>query len=750
MKYFGARHRLRIQIGLFDVLGIASLMDQDAPAIPYPSSLVHLLDELARIDVLVRAAVVRARRIVGDDAFRGLAISEADIDTLLDRSIGQPHWLSAPSLPHVGAILEEKRAQIDERRGLTRAAGISLRLDELARRFGLTAFDVDVLLVALLPEIDTRYERIFGYLHDDVTQKQPRVDVVLGLLCSSLEGRFSARTRFAPAAPLLRHELVHLFSPTPRNTTPLLSCALKVDERILEYLHGSDDIEPSLARWVGKVSSARSLDDLLLPREQKEQLAKFVVPPRTHDLVVYLQAPPGNGKRTLAEALTSSVGKTLLVVQGQRFVSLTPETARSALHRVVREARLSESILYWDQFDTLVNETHEPLRQALLEALEELPGPTFLAGSVAWEPVDALRGRRFLRIVLTTPDAADQMTLWKTALGGNDGFEATVDFEGLVRRYRLGGGQIRDAAAMARATAAFRSPDEPRVTMADLSAACRFHTNRHMSSLAHKVEATSTWQDLVLPHDRLAILREICNHVRYRDVVMETWGFGRKLTSGRGSSLMFTGPPGTGKTMAAGVMARELDLDLYQVDLSGVVSKYIGETEKHLARIFTEAENSRAILFFDEADALFGKRTEVKDAHDRFANIETSYLLQRIESYTGLIILATNFSKNVDEAFVRRIQFVIEFSLPEENERRAIWERIWPFGVPRAPDLDLEFMARRFEIAGAHIRNIALAAAYLAASEHSVVTQKHLLRATRREYQKMGKVVDDGHFLHRP
>ena len=712
--------------------------------------MAHILDEVARIDVLVRAAVVRARALVGDDVFRGLAVSDADVDTLLDRSIGQPHWLSAPSLPHVGAMLEEKRAHIDERRGITREAGISLRLDVLAQRFGLTVFDVDTLLLALLPEIDTRYERIFGYLHDDIAQKQPRVDVVLGLLCSSLEERFAARKRFDPQSPLVQHELVHLFAPTSRTHTPLLSCAIKVDERILEYLLGSDDIEGALAPFVDKIFPTRSLDELLWPRERKEQLKNFFVPPRTLNMVVYLQGAPGLGKQTLAESLTSSWGKTMLLLDGRRLAAKTPDAAQTILRRVLREARLSEAVLYCDHFDALLSDALQPLQQTLLDGLEDLPGPTFLAGSTPWEPTDVFNAKQFSRIVMPLIEPAEQVKLWKQALGGPEHLDATVDLDALVQRYRLGGGQIRNAAATARSSASFRCPDELRVTMTDLSAACRFHANRHMSTLAHKVETTNTWEDLVLPKDRLAILREICNHVRFRDVVLNRWGFGRKLTSGRGVSLMFTGPPGTGKTMTAAIMAQELDMELYQIDLSGIVSKYIGETEKHLARIFSEAESSGAILFFDEADALFGKRTEVKDAHDRFANIETSYLLQRIESYAGMVILASNLSKNVDEAFVRRIQFVIEFSLPEENERRAIWERIWPEGVPRAPDLDLGFMAQRFEVAGAHIRNIALAAAILAAAENSAVTQKHLLRATRREYQKMGKVVDDVHFLHRP
>ena len=234
--------------------------------------------------------------------------------------------------------------------------------------------------------------------------------------------------------------------------------------------------------------------------------------------------------------------------------------------------------------------------------------------------------------------------------------------------------------------------------------------------------------------------------MKYRSVVYGDWGFDRKLSVGKGLNVLFAGPPGTGKTMAAEIIAGELALDLYKIDLSSVVSKYIGETEKNLSRIFTEAETSNAILFFDEADALFGKRSEVHDSHDRYANIEVGYLLQRMEEYEGVVILATNFRKNMDEAFVRRIHCTVEFPLPNQKERLRIWETIWPASTPKGADLDLELISRRFELSGGNVKNIALGAAFLAADNGGVVSMAHLLHATRREFQKMGKVVGHGEF----
>ena len=224
---------------------------------------------------------------------------------------------------------------------------------------------------------------------------------------------------------------------------------------------------------------------------------------------------------------------------------------------------------------------------------------------------------------------------------------------------------------------------------------------------------------------------------------MEKWGFGAKLSLGKGINALFVGPSGTGKTMAAEIIAQELQLDLYKIDLSGVVSKYIGETEKNLDRIFTAAENANAILLFDEADALFGKRSEVRDSHDRYANIEVSYLLQKMEQFEGITILATNLRQNLDEAFVRRLAFTVHFPSPGEADRRRIWEGIWPSAVPLGQDVDLAFLARQFKLTGGNIKNIALAAAFLAARNGTVISQTHLLQATRREFQKLGKALSE-------
>jgi SpoVK/Ycf46/Vps4 family AAA+-type ATPase len=344
------------------------------------------------------------------------------------------------------------------------------------------------------------------------------------------------------------------------------------------------------------------------------------------------------------------------------------------------------------------------------------------------------------------PGAQERLVIWRAALAGETArVPAPVpDVTDLASTFRLSGGQIRDAVATARNLARLRDPAQPEVTLADLNAACRLHSNRKLAELAVKISPRYGWDDIVLPADQAAQLLEIYDQARHHALVYDTWGFGAKLATGRGLSILFAGPPGTGKTMAAEVLAAALGLDLYKIDLSTVVSKYIGETEKNLARIFDEAATSNAILFFDEADALFGKRTQVRDAHDRYANVEISYLLQKMDEYEGVVVLATNMRKNMDEAFVRRLHAIIDFPVPGVADRRRIWERIWPAATPRDSGLDLDILAQRIEVAGGSIRNIALAGAFLAAADGSAVTMTHVLRAARREYQKMGKVLAAG------
>jgi DNA replication protein DnaC len=716
----------------------------------YGTSLQQILAELERLDLLLRVQVWRAQQRHGDaEELAAFYIPEAEADELLDKAIGAPTWASVPLPPELRetlqARLDQLSADIAEHTAGSLRQGVSLRLVELARLFDLTAFDVDVILACLAPELDRRYERLYAYLHDDVTRRRPTVELVLNLLCPDLDTKVAARTRFTLAAPLVRHQLLQLGEEPDQRPTTLLGKTLRLDPRVVRFLLDDDAVDDRLQPFARVVIGAVSLDELVLPEAFRRQLSQLVEHARTDgaNLVLYCQGPYGVGKRTAATACCQALGGALLVVDGKRLAASNVEEFATLAHLIDREARLQGALLYWEDFDILLADEKQAHLATLLLILEAHPGPTFLSGATTWEPVDALRGVTFVRLHFPQPGHQERLHLWRAALAGDATItlDPAVDPAALANKFRLSGGQIRDAAATARNLALARTPAAPKVTQADLHAACRLHSNRRLAELAQKIAPHYTWDDIVLPADQMAQLREVYNQVQHRALVYDTWGFDAKLAMGKGLSILFAGPPGTGKTMAADVLAGALGLDLYKIDLSTVVSKYIGETEKNLARIFDEARTSNAILFFDEADALFGKRTQVRDAHDRYANVEISYLLQKMEEYEGVVVLATNLRKNLDEAFVRRLHVTLEFPMPDMADRRRIWVQIWPAPTPRDPGVDLDLLARQVEVAGGSIRNIALASAFLAAGDGGVITMPHLLHATKREYQKMGKVL---------
>ena len=483
--------------------------------------------------------------------------------------------------------------------------------------------------------------------------------------------------------------------------------------------------------------------------------------------VLVLQGPAGAGRRSLAEAMCRERQCDLLVVDVSAGASEPePPPATTATRwadvaaLVQREAALRGAAVHWRGLDAVAGEAQRGTLAALWRAIDAGRAACFIATAEAIDVATSLPRRGGIAMKMPDPTHAQRAKHWTDELAGTP-LEADVDLSGFAARFRLSLGKISQAVATARRLARVHAGSQGGsqkggsrggghgvVTARDLQDACRLVSNQRLTTLARKIAPNDRWSDIVLPPDPMAQLREICNHVKYREQVYGDWGFGRKLTLGKGLAVLFAGPSGTGKTMAAGILAAELGLDLYKIDLSTVISKYIGETEKNLSRIFDEAETSNAILFFDEADAMFGKRSEVRDSHDRYANVEVGYLLQRMEEYEGIAILATTLRKNMDDAFVRRLHFTVEFPFPDQADRHRIWQGVWPKETPRDATVDLELLAARYEMTGGNIKNIALAAAFLAADEGKAVRMNHVVQATLREYQKTGKLmVDDNDFV---
>jgi hypothetical protein len=375
-------------------------------------------------------------------------------------------------------------------------------------------------------------------------------------------------------------------------------------------------------------------------------------------------------------------------------------------------------------------------RARVINAIDEHPGRLRFLAATRREAL-ALSDRTVLLVDVPMPTFTERERAWKRESGADDPREVAAKF-------RLSISQIREAAEVGKITAEVRDSDV--VEEADLNAGARHASSSRLGELAARLPPGFRWEDLVLPDKQIELLQGISAFLRHRDRVLSDWGYEKTVARTQGLKVLFAGESGTGKTMAAQVLAGVLGLEIFRVDLATIVSKYIGETEKNLEKIFGAADGSNAILFFDEADALFGKRSEVSDSHDRYANIEVAYLLQRMEAYPGAVILATNFKRNIDDAFIRRLDFVIDFPFPEPEDRRRIWELLLPEEAPREDDIDLDFLATQFKLSGGAIRNCSLSAAFQAADENSSIGMRHLVRAVAVEYGKMGRLTLEADF----
>lgn len=590
-------------------------------------------------------------------------------------------------------------------------------ISTLCATVGLEGVGREALVAALCAELDPAIGDLFAYLQDDPGRRFATPGLVVALHQSSLSDSWPL---LDPAAPAMHFRIFR--APTADRAT-----ALRLDRRIASYLVGRNQVDEALA---GLISIMPAVPVPVAYREEIDRIGAWLADPdRTRGpAVVNLVGPAAEERRVFGAELIRSIGLNALRLYLDRLVA-RPE--RLDLIRLVeREELLLPAGIY---ADAVGGPGDDPATAAgARELVEQLGGLLVVGSAQRWE------GDR-TAVVCPVPAlaTADRIQLWEQALGGHlEGLDQVVE------QFAMGPESIWGAAAEADAVRHIRSREE--LLAEDVWLACRRFVGRELGELATRLELMAGWEDIVLPPDQYALLREVAAQVRHRAQVYEDWGFGAKLSRGRGISALFSGPSGTGKTMAAEILAADLQLDLYRIDLASVVSKYIGETEKNLRRVFDAAEQGGAILFFDEADALFGKRTEVKDSHDRHANVEINYLLQRMEQYAGLAILATNRKSDLDPAFMRRIRFLVAFPFPPAADRRRIWEKVFPEDLPRA-GLDYDALAK-LELAGGNIKNIAVNAAFMAAEAGEPVRMAHLMRSARHEYRKLDKMPGRGDF----
>jgi hypothetical protein len=611
---------------------------------------------------------------------------------------------------------------------------------------------MDVLTIALAPECDLRYERMFAYLQEDVTRKHATVDFALRLLCDSPVEFMTRRRCFDNDATLVAAGLLRLVADPQQVYPTLLAHFLRIDPQVTKYLLGFTGLDNRLSAFCRLLEVRRSLNEAPIQEHVKHGLREVgglngnALGPQ----LLYFRGPVGSGQLPAAEGIAFEMG-TGLIKADLTLAPNDPEALRASLAALVRECTLRDYLLVVVGLDGFRTAERRQAYRILQSALAWSGANVVLCGEQPWtsasgdtvEPIEIeFEGSTF----------SNRRQCWENSLNDRQVIADAADVETLAAQFRLSPEQIASSVAGARSRAQWRSAahesennnqTQPiRASRADLFAGARAQSGRWLSNLAIRINPLYDWDDIVLPPDTLLQLREISQRVAHRPRVFEEWGFDRKISYGKGVNVLFAGGSGCGKTMSAEILAHDLGLQLLKVDLSGVVSKWLGETELHIRRLFEAARDSNSILFFDEADALFGKRSEVHDSHDRYANIEISFLLQQIEQYDSVIsILASNLSKSIDEAFLRRLTSTIHFPFPDTDGRLRIWNKVWPSADILSPDVNLEYLAERFRLSGGNIKNIALAAAFLAVEERRLVSMEHLLHAIKREYQKMGKVI---------
>jgi DNA polymerase III delta prime subunit len=683
--------------------------------------------ELQRVLTLLAAHLARQRRrgrSAAVDALSGYAIEEGEAEGLiaeLTESLQEAPRVAVPSTPEAASGPEATAAAARDPReaGVLEAMRPLLRA---ARAFELTGAEYDALLLALAVELDGRFARLVAFLNDHVGRTRPTLGLAVAIAQAPVRSSVVALTE----RPLIRDGLLEL-----EGEGPLSGQALRVSQELLTRLVAEVAPVATPAGMRHHPLAPALLEELVLSDEARGRLRHWAERVRRGGTApLMLTGAPGVGRRTAAHAALSAAGRPMIELS---LAELLPEQLRAAR----REAR-------WHAAGLLLRLPDEPRALdvgALWAALASLPLPLVLTGSAALlEAAAALAPREPLSVALAPPGLEQRVLLWRRLL--HEDALAPGEIDELAARFQFNPRTIARAIRRARAAPGPEGHGQGAQTFAALAQSCRELGNLSMGAIAQRMPLPYRREELVLPARLLRDLELAVAWVRKKRQVFEAWGFSERVGLGRGLTALFAGEPGTGKTMAAQVLARELGLELYRVDLSRVMSKYIGETEKNLSLLFDQAQASGAVLFFDEADALFGKRSAVKDAHDRYANVEIGYLLQRMEEHEGVTVLATNRMGDLDEAFIRRFYFILSFPMPGVDERLRIWRGMLPAALERAPELDLTALARDFELSGGEIRNSVLAAAFLAASESSPVTLRHLKRGRHRELLKNGRLLD--------
>lgn len=714
-------------------------IDQSTASNLYATIWEYYEDQQLILDVVLEEAIrlMPINRTVGTTSMSKMALSEEEAKELLHHQV--VHLKLSDQYQEIIRRLEHISSEKLKH-------STSLPILSLQERFELDELDFRVLLVLLAPHLNKKYMKLYAYLQDDMTRQNVTLDLLISLCARTSQEVQALYYRYY----YLNDKYAMLYEEGEKQAilfqeSSILIKPLRLKERVVHYLllDASAQYRFPFDIKATRYNPQALTTELLVDHEKQRNMQHIADSYQNQQVGFCLIGTTGSGKMTHTILLAEHAGASVLHVD-VTTLPLVRADFQQGLTEVLFDATITNSLLVLDRLEQLVISN-----DSRLEWLQSLSQQ--FSGMICFHTEQPLTlssmNIPIFNYSLEIPSIDERTSLWLHFASARLPINTSQALE-LANKFQFSPGQIKKVLQLAQLAKIQQDNKESILEFTQQSTQDMklIHESAYgiihhgLDEKASKLKVSWSWEDLILPPDVMQLLQQACYRINHRYTVMQDWGFSRLLPYGRGVSMLFTGPPGTGKTMAASVMAKQLQCELYRVDLTRIVSKYIGETEKNLAEVFDRAKLSGAILFFDEADALFGKRSEVKDSHDKYANMETSYLLQKMEEYEGLTILATNFSQNLDEAFIRRIQYIVKFPFPTIEQREQLWRSVVPKQMP-CEELDYQFLAKTFELSGGPIKNIVLTAAYMAASDTGIVSMKHMIEAAIQEYKKTGKLL---------
>lgn len=684
-----------------------------------------------------------------------MALNDRNLNVLIDGVAAVAGLLAGPMKGD-----ERKQAETAWERfelGL-RAMGDDIPLTDLAARFRLNSFELRCVVLALASHIEPRMSQLVAQTSREMFARGVTIRLAVERFCTVPTERVTARKSFLPSSPLIRHRIMSLGRTEVGASEGLLSRRLELSTPTLRFLLRENELSESLAKVASLEFPDLSLFNVILDHEHLDQVRQLVehhrdyrriisdwgfdkVLPYGRGLTFLFTGPPGTGKTLLAHALAAHVKRQILSLSAADIPE--KEGVEKLLGDLLTESTMRDAIVLIDECEALLGKA-DKRKATAFKAVEEFEGIMVLVTNHPEALDEGVERRIMYHLPFEVPDNELRRQIWEVHLPPEVPLEGDIDLEILANTYDFSGGTIKNAILFAVNLAIAKNPKRPRLTMDLLEEGCKAQLRYALEELTVRTGTHLRLKDIVLPPKPYKKVREIIAAGRNQATVLNTWGFGKKLVTGKGITCLFDGPPGTGKTLCAEIISGEFDRPLYRINLPEVVSKYVGETEKNIKAIFQQARVSHAMLLFDEADSLFSARVaETKSSTDRYANMEVNLLLQEIERFPGVVILTTNFYGSLDKALIRRIQFRVTFEDPDEESRQRIWETLLPPETPLAADVDFAKLAKHFEMTGGMIKNALIRAAYLACDIGSAITQKLLEESCLDEYQAAGKVARD-------